>query len=646
MATEAQLIEALKRADEAGNTQDAQQIASAIKTMRSSSANDSDFARMITGKEKPVNPTPYGLSDAITQGVTFGFADEIGNAGVAALGGGAIGVGRAIKNRDIGEIPRAIGEEYQTLQRDYRAGQEQFRKERPVQAYGGEIAGGAVAGGAGILKNAGGQLVKAAGIGAIEGGLYGAGSAEGNILERTDDAAIGSALGGLGGAAFQGVANKVAGFWKARAGKRVADADTKRAYRMLANALADDLGGRNKAEAALRTWIKNGAKPEELFDLGGPVTQNLAREVASRKPTPALQFINSIKDAQSSEIRGAVQKSLNKNGGSVQATRSMLETVRKEQASPLYKKAYAKQINTEEIAQLITERPELKKALSKGVSRVLNRGNGVLDDNGMITVEVLDRAKGALDDRINMLLRNGAKREARDIIEAKNALLAKIDELAPEYAEARKIYAGTAEIESALEKGKLFLKENYSADDLARDLAEMGPSEREFYKVAVAEQFEALIDRTRDVSNKGAFIARESMRKKIKTLFADDPQEAEAFIELVKKSEDRFRRLGKIDPDGGSQTEPRQRARQIFEDAERGPIQRSAEAVLEDPLKVPAKAAKAATRAFNSKRGQRVSDVLAKALFDGVDDPFPQASRVGVPFRPVPAANPLIQNRE
>lgn len=637
MATEAQLIEALKRADEAGNTKDAQQIANVIKTMRSSAANNN---------KNPANPTPYGLGDAITQGVTFGFADEIGNAGVASLGGGAIGVGRAIKNRDIGEIPRSIGEEYQTLQRNYRAGQEQFREAHPIQAYGGEIAGGAVAGGAGILKNAGGQIGKAALIGAGEGGLYGFGSAQGSVTERVDDAATGAALGAAGGAAFQGVANKVAGFWKARAGKRVADADTKRAFGMLVNSLSDDLGGRNKAEAALRNWMKNGAKPEELFDLGGPVTQNLAREVASRKPTPALQFINSMKDAQSAEIRGAVQKSLNKKGGSVQATRSMLETVRKEQASPLYRQAYAKQIDTEEIAQLIAERPELKKALSKGVSRVLNRGNGVIDDNGMITVEVLDRAKGALDDRINVLMRQGAKREAADIISAKKVLLAKIDELAPEYAEARKVFAGTAEIESALEKGNDFLKPSYSADDLARDLAEMGPSEREFHKVAVAEQFEALIDRTRDRSNKGAFVSTEAMRKKIKTLFADDPQEAEAFIELVKKSEDRFRRLGKIDPDGGSQTEPRQRAKQIFEDAERGPIQRGAETVLENPVAAPGKAVKAAARNLNSKRGQRVSDALSRALFEGADDPFPQATRANVPFRSVSAANPLIQNKE
>lgn len=756
--------------------------------------------------EAPNRPQSARFTGALAQGLSFAAADEATSALFAGTVGTGKGVVNAIRERDIGEIPRAIGNEFLELQKFQRGERDAFRRERPAIALGAEVAGGLATGGVGVLKAAG--PLAAAGTGAIQGGLYGVGAAEGNLLERADDGAKGAAFGAAAGAAFQQVASKVSRFWTARAGKTLAAPDEKRAFELLTNSLAEDLGGRSKAEAALRIWMKNGAKPEELFDLGGPVTQNLYREIASRKPTPALQFINRLKDAQADDIRLQTGGRLNEGGRTVAATREALKEVREQQAGPLFEAVRQQRVFSSEIDDLIAERPALKDAVRRAARFVKDRGNaaainvertaaddlldqvaqfrstaqpkkqeslssfvvkmgGIADDRGDImariggtvrgrpglinkggrklddialaaqeagyfpsrpdsygdrisvndlidalsddlsgrrvfsagsedalaneasrrqaeaffskngidpnaprdeliaqieqmtgarvtpasapSMETLMRAKGVLDDQIGSLLKNGNRQRAADLISVKNELVARLDELAPDYKEARKIFAGTAEVEDAMKKAKEFLRPQKTASDVARDLKAMGQSEREFYKVAVAEEFEALIDRTRDSSNKAAFIATRNMRDKLKALFADNPEEARDLIKLVQKAENRFRRLNEIAPNAGSQTEPRLRARELFEQATRSKTGRAAEAMIDDPLRsLPRKAVRETSRVMSGNRADKVSDVLAQALFEGV--PFkPGVVRqppVQIPYSPAPALAPLTQNRE
>ena len=133
---------------------------------------------------------------AATQGLTFGFGDEI-EAGISsALGRGSYG-------ENVARIRNQIDE---------------FREVNPVGAIAAEFAGGVIpgvfTGGAGLaasagrsaLKAGGGQLLRrAAATGAAQGALAGAGSSEGGIADRATGAAIGGAAGGLVGAALGAV---------------------------------------------------------------------------------------------------------------------------------------------------------------------------------------------------------------------------------------------------------------------------------------------------------------------------------------------------------------------------------------------------------------------------------------------------------
>jgi hypothetical protein len=129
------------------------------------------------------------LTRAVSQGATFGFADEI-----EAL----------FKSATSGDIT------YEEAIKQSRGKLDRFRKENPVLAYGSEIAGSLptmLVGGAGIKAVQGakkladaskvGQAVKT---GAVSGGIYGAGAGEG-VEGKALGVATGGALGGaLGGA--------------------------------------------------------------------------------------------------------------------------------------------------------------------------------------------------------------------------------------------------------------------------------------------------------------------------------------------------------------------------------------------------------------------------------------------------------------
>jgi hypothetical protein len=131
------------------------------------------------------------------QGVSFGFGDEIA--------GGA----RALLSGDWDSID-TFKDSYASFRDDEREQIARFSEDHPFAAFLAEMGGGALSGGVGLtrtLAKAGAKgLAKgvtakdALGRGAVEGGVYGFGSAEGDGLDRLKNAGFEGILGaGLGG---------------------------------------------------------------------------------------------------------------------------------------------------------------------------------------------------------------------------------------------------------------------------------------------------------------------------------------------------------------------------------------------------------------------------------------------------------------
>ena len=165
------------------------------------------MAEYIPGISKQKSSDVGGVRDyaraTLGQGLAFGFGDEA-EAFVKSL----------VSDR-----------EYDDIVQEVRADINRFREEQPVAAYGAEIGGAilpAIFSGGTTLAARGGlagaqtaakaikpvtSAIKANPVksATAQGTLYGAGTSEGNVVERLPDAAIGGALGGLA----TGVASKV-----------------------------------------------------------------------------------------------------------------------------------------------------------------------------------------------------------------------------------------------------------------------------------------------------------------------------------------------------------------------------------------------------------------------------------------------------
>ena len=59
----------------------------------------------------PAAPSKYGLGNAFAQGLTMEFADELNSGLLAGTVGTGKGLANALRERDLGAIPKAIGNE-------------------------------------------------------------------------------------------------------------------------------------------------------------------------------------------------------------------------------------------------------------------------------------------------------------------------------------------------------------------------------------------------------------------------------------------------------------------------------------------------------------------------------------------------------
>lgn len=129
------------------------------------------------------------IGRAVAQGVTLGFSDELYGLAQSFFG----------------------DKTYEEARDEIRAGLERFRQTDPVKAYGFEILGGFLTGAGTAVGAARAGLtgVRAAGgIGTLEGGIAGAGTAE-EMADVPMSTAIGMGLGGLAGAGGEALLPRV-----------------------------------------------------------------------------------------------------------------------------------------------------------------------------------------------------------------------------------------------------------------------------------------------------------------------------------------------------------------------------------------------------------------------------------------------------
>jgi hypothetical protein len=515
------------------------------------------------------------FGDALAQGLTFGFSDEL-------YGGVTAPVRMAIDRAQGGKM--TLGEAY-GKGRDFVRGQvAAYRDDNPGKAAAGEFVGGMMtAGGVGAkaaqgAATLGQQALRGAAAGAAYGGAYGFGSGEGGFVERAKDAAASAALGGAIGAAAPVVATGVArGFGAAKnivtggPKKNVSQAAAER----VAKALSDD-------GVDLRKLAQSLQKGETVFDRAtrenAPNLTGLAGS-AYRAPGPGRAMTEQFFENRADDMAGAVSKAAQKGlkgaqGETYYATLESLRNARKAKAEPLYQQAQrvgriaSKRLNEfmrrpvfqEAMERAAREADDMGRTLPNVIKRDPATGRFFSSPEGLDT-EAVQFIKEGLDGKIDAAMREAPwgrahTSESRRLSIIKDAFLKEVDKANPAYAAARQAWAGETANMRAMELGRSLLSGRRDVELFADDIAKMSGSEKEFFRAGVARAIYDKLQTTPDgLDAANRMIRTPAMRSKLRLAFPDQ-RSFDRFLSSVEGESRVFRSGTKIMR--GSQTAGRE----------------------------------------------------------------------------------------
>jgi hypothetical protein len=439
---------------------------------------------------------------AVIQGRTLGAGDEIVGAVRGALPGGPT-------------ISEAIDEE--------RAGLDSLPKGGRLIT---ELGGGFKT--AFQLAKAPGRL-KALANPVVEGAFTGAASAEGGVKERGFGAGIGAMLGKAGDVTVRAVSGAV----------RPA----------VSRASGELLDMKAKAGASLQGIAQRlgKGKPSTLADEIGDEGLRKLRSARAISPVAGQQIDNALATRRAGQEERILSDLLETTGiggrtNTSKASRAMIAE-RAEGSRPLYRAAHSLEVRDDRIDKFL-KIPQFQQAYLRAQRLARLEGDELPEifetKPGMhgprivgvkkglsVPVKALDYLKRGVDEIADPSVPGTemGRGEARAVRGKLNEMLDVVDELVPEFAEARAYYKGESDLIEALEQGrKLF---QMHPDEAAEILAnpKLTDGERELLRKGMME---SVADRVENVASRADVTKRKPLddstmdRKRLRLLFDDD----------------------------------------------------------------------------------------------------------------------------
>lgn len=333
------------------------------------------------------------------------------------------------------------------------------------------------------------QWMKFGTLGAVEGGLAGAGGAtEGN---RASGAATGAVIGGPVGAAaptiVRGATSTVQGIKSALSPQAGAAADLGRAI------VRDET---TPAELVQRVTAQQADRPgvATVADVGGENVGGLVERIAQTPGAGRTQVVPALTQRQTQQAGRIAEDLRSLTGTSKTASQSIDETIaqRSAAADPLYDEAI--QRPTWDAAGITEVARAFNNAVSTGFGKevfeskafksMLQTEYGVDDVMAAPLMVVIDAWKKTADDLVSLALKKeGGKNKARVIDKMIDGVVDVVDTHNPAYAKARDAWAGPTKFLEAIEEGRDILSTKVSADELATRFAKLGESQQEAYRI-------------------------------------------------------------------------------------------------------------------------------------------------------------------
>ncbi|MEM8794092.1 MAG: hypothetical protein AAGE61_00890 [Pseudomonadota bacterium] len=337
--------------------------------------------------------------------------------------------------------------------------------------------------------------------GAKAGGLYGgavsAGDSEGDLSQNFQDTAQGTVLGAATGAAAAPVLSAASAGASAlrSAGSTFMNLAGKPAKSVPQNLIQQAVreGGDSIDDLIARLdGLQNSSLGDEarFIDALGDAGGRLGRAVADRGGKGAQKLVETTVDRQAGQIDRIGREVSNLLGdpstyfGTLDDVTARLKTV----AAPYYERAFAKTLPKSDTLKAISKRiPEQAEA----IARKLAKANGI-DFEDLPELQAFDLVKEGLDDLIEREVGKGAggglTRLGRAYDNLRRDLLAELDLLIPEYAQARRVFSDELSLKSALEKGRKALTADFEITKKA--FGEFSDAEKQMFRIGIARDLQ------------------------------------------------------------------------------------------------------------------------------------------------------------
>ena len=457
--------------------------------------------------------------NSISQGLTFGFGDEMA-AGLAAL------AKSPFSDKTFGEI-------YDEQLAVERGNIQQNSAQFPITSLAGNVAGGVVTGGAAASLGTRALskvplLARLAGLGAAEGALFGAGTADENKL-------LGAGQGAAVGAVGAPVGN-VVGSLAARGGGKllkpvidrlVLDTPKRQAERIVNRAIQlDDLG-----PASAQLDLKMLGPKATLADLGDNLS-GLARGVTA-KPGRARGIASRFLDDRQAGQQKRLLKAAGVDFDIDDFKRSLHSAInsRASAASSFYEDAYSQKLEaTDDLVSLLS-RPTMKKSLKKAANILRDEG---VELSEAADVRLVDAAARDISDQIGVALRGGKREKARRLINMRNDLLDMVDDQVPAYKQARNIFSSEAGLRDAANLGRSLFGRRLDLDDVAVALEQMPDGELQSFQVGAVRGLIDKLESTPESRNAAQKLIESPRARELLRLAFPDPKTFQKFLNTAR----------------------------------------------------------------------------------------------------------------
>jgi hypothetical protein len=343
-----------------------------------------------------------------------------------------------------------------------------------------------VAGGSALLRGAAAlpATLRYAGLGAVEGGLFGAGTSP---EDRAGGAAAGAVIGGATGAAaphvVRGGVNMI---------NRVRHATTPGANVAgdIGRALTRDEDTPAAIMHRLRQARIDSPGVATLTDVGGENVRGLTERIAQTPGAGRTQVVPRLTQRQQAQAARVSDDLRSLTGTNRTATEAIDQTIaaRTAAARPLYEQAM--QFDAETVPEIAlawgnaTEQGWGRSILnSAGLRRTLQTEFGIdrVEDAPLMTL--IDAWKKQADDLVGSARRAGSNNQARVIGTMRDEVVAAVDRHNPAYANARNAWSGPSRYMDAIEDGRGILNQNVSAEEMTAAFRALPRAEREAYRI-------------------------------------------------------------------------------------------------------------------------------------------------------------------